>query len=268
MEQQELLENSFSDPGRRTALVTGASRGIGAAIAEHLAQAGFDLILTCEKNMAQLSALANALIGHFGVQVRAFACDAGSAADTAELFEAVTGPDGLINFQKPSMLTVLVNNAGTAHYGLIQDMTDEEWRHVLSVNLDSVFYMSRAAIPYFLQAREYETPRILNVTSIWGEAGASAEAAYSASKGGVNAFTRALAKELAPSGIAVNALSCGVIDTSMNAHLSAEERQALMQEIPADRFGTAQEAAQAALKILEMPAYLTGQIIRIDGGFL
>ena len=256
------------DPGRRTVLVTGASRGIGSEIARALAEKGFDLLLTCEKNMSLLSALSNSLIEKYGVQVRAFACDAGSPADTAELFEAVTAPDLTVNFQKPSLLCAVVNNAGAAYYGLLQDMSDDEWHRIMSVNLDSVFYTSRAAIPLLLKTREYDTPRILNVTSVWGEAGAAAEVAYSAAKGGVIAFTRALAKELAPSGISVNALSCGVIDTSMNAHLSIEEKQDLIREIPADRFGTPKEAADAVVKLMEMPAYMTGQIVRLDGGFL
>ena len=260
--------DQLPDPGRRTVLVTGASRGIGSEIARALAGKGFDLILTCEKNMAMLSALSNSLIERYGVQVRAFACDAGNPEETAELFRAVTSPDGSVNFQKPSLLSAVVNNAGTAYYGLIQDMTDDEWRRIMAVNLDAVFYTSRAAIPLLLKARDFDTPRILNITSIWGEAGAAAEAAYSAAKGGVIAFTRALAKELAPSGVAVNALSCGVIDTSMNARLSAEEKEALIREIPADRFGTPEEAAEAVVKLLEMPAYLTGQVVRMDGGFL
>ena len=110
--------------------------------------------------------------------------------------------------------------------------------------------------------------RILNISSIWGVCGASCEAAYSAAKGGVNAFTQALAKELAPSGIAVNALACGAIDTDMNRWLTAEERQALFDEIPAGRMGTPEEVACMAYLLSEAPSYLTGQIIRLDGGWI
>ena len=125
-------------------------------------------------------------------------------------------------------------------------------------------YTCKAAIPLMLQAH---SGRILNVSSVWGCQGASMEVAYSASKGGVNAFTKALAKELAPSNIQVNAVACGVIDTAMNGTLSPEELDALREEIPADRLGTPQEAAALLLQLAQAPAYLTGQVVTMDGGW-
>ena len=149
--------------------------------------------------------------------------------------------------------------------GLLTDMTPEEWDEIIGTNLSSMFYTCKNAIPLFLQQG---LGRIINISSVWGRVGASTEVAYSASKGGVNAFTKALAKELAPSAIAVNAIAPGVIDTEMNrAHLSDEDLAALASEIPADRLGSAGEVARLALQLASSPLYMTGQIITIDGGW-
>ena len=167
-------------------------------------------------------------------------------------------------FQKISRLDVLVNNAGISYVGLLHEMSPEEWRRVLSTNLDSCFYTSRYAIPLMLQNH---AGRIINISSVWGNVGSSMEVAYSASKGGINAYTKSLAKELAPSNIQVNAIACGVIDTSMNACFSAEDMEALVAEIPADRIGDPSEVAALALQLATAPSYLTGQIITMDGGW-
>lgn len=253
----------------RTALVTGASRGIGKAIAAALAGDGWNLILTCSRTLPELSAFAACLEERHRVLVRSVLCDMGDSASVSRLFAGI-----------PS-LELLVNNAGIAHIGLLQDMTDEEWNRILATNLSSVFYTSRAAIPFFLKNRSLSKPeedsipsksfcpgRILNISSVWGNVGASCEAAYSATKGGVNSLTRALAKELAPSGIPVNALACGCVDTSMNGQLSAEEKAELSEEIPAGRFAEPEEIAAAALQLIHAPAYLTGQIVTVDGGWI
>ena len=174
------------------------------------------------------------------------------SADVRELFEGI------------SDLDVLVNNAGISHIGLLQDMTDDEWDEVIGTNLSSAFYTCRCAIPLMLRKH---TGRILNISSVWGNVGASLETAYSASKGGLNAFTRALSKELAPSGICVNAIACGVIDTDMNACFSEEDMDALKKEIPADRIGSPEEVAALAVQLLRTPSYMTGQIITLDGGW-
>ena len=236
----------------KIALITGASRGIGRAAAEVFASAGYELILTCLNSMDALGALSSQLQTRYQITCRAVRADMGCREDVDRLFDGI------------SRLDVLINNAGIAHIGLLTDMTPDEWHRIIAVNLDSCFYTCRLAVPIML--REHRG-KIINVSSVWGSQGASMEVAYSASKGGVNAFTKALAKELAPSGIQVNAIACGVIDTAMNGSLSKDELDNLRAEIPADRLGTPIEAAQLILQIVQAPEYMTGQIITMDGGW-
>lgn len=176
----------------------------------------------------------------------------GCEADVIKLFSGI------------DTLDVLINNAGIAHIGLLTDMTAEQWHRILAVNLDACFYTCRAAIPLMLKKH---SGKIINISSVWGTQGASMEVAYSASKGGMNAFTKALAKELAPSNIQVNAIACGVIDTTMNACLSPEELETLRAEIPADRIGSPSEVAALVLQTAAAPSYMSGQVITIDGGW-
>lgn len=237
---------------RKTALITGASRGIGRETAAQFAAAGYDLFLTCSRTPEALKSLCTELESRYPVRCLPFRTDMSCEDEVLRLFESI------------DRLDVLVNNAGISYVGLLSQMTSQDWHHVLSVNLDSCFYTCRAAIPLMLKQ---QSGRIINVSSVWGTQGASMEVAYSASKGGMNAFTRALAKELAPSNIQVNAVACGVINTAMNGCLSPEELQALREEIPADRLGTAEEAARLIRQVAEAPAYMTGQIITIDGGW-
>lgn len=241
--------NTFSN---QTALITGASRGIGRAAAECFAQAGYSLVLTCRQSMEILRSYAEELTEKYKISCLALQADMGNEEEVQALFSRI------------HKLDVLINNAGIAHIGLLSQMTSREWHRILAVNLDSCFYTCRAAIPLMLQSH---SGRIINISSVWGIHGASMEVAYSASKGGVNAFTKALAKELAPSGIAVNAICCGVIDTKMNACLSSEDLEALREDIPADRLGTPREVAQLILQTAQAPMYMTGQIITIDGGW-
>lgn len=237
----------------KTALVTGASRGIGKAIAQCLAQDGYHLTLTCFRSISALEEYSRQLQTQYGILCRAVQADAGSWKE----MEAV--------FSNMERLDLLVNNAGISYMGLLTDMTPEEWQRIMDTNLNACFYTSRLAIPLMLRRR---AGRIINISSVWGSAGASMETAYSASKGGVNALTRALAKELAPSNIQVNAIACGVIDTEMNDCLTSCDKEALRQEIPADRLGTPEEVARLVLQTAHAPAYMTGQIITIDGGWL
>ena len=237
---------------KKTALITGASRGIGKAIAEKLAGQQYDLTLTCLHNLPQLDAFAKELEGHYGVHVTPVACDASSWEAVHRLFAEL-----------PS-LDVLINNAGISYIGLLSEMTPAQWQDVMNTNLSSVFYTCREAIPLMLHCH---SGRILNITSVWGSVGASMETAYSASKGGVNALTKALARELAPSGISVNAVSCGYIDTDMNREFDAEAVSSIIEEIPCDRIGTPQEVAEMVSYVLQMPLYTTGQIFTIDGGW-
>lgn len=238
---------------RKTALVTGASRGIGRAIAKSLASAGYDLILVCQKNETLLNDLAKKLQDKYDINAECFVGDVSDTAFVAMIFANITHLD------------VLINNAGISYFGLLHEMTPEEWHNVMSCNLDSVFYFSKEAIHLMLKKKQ---GHIINISSVWGSQGASLEACYSASKGAVNSLTKSLAKELAPSHITVNAIACGMIDTDMNKHLSQEDIEAIIEEIPADRMGQASEVGQMVLSMLNAPEYMTGQIINLDGGWI
>lgn len=237
---------------QKHALITGASRGIGKATAELFAKEGYHLTLTCRSSMEELEALARRLQSACGVSCLPIQADMGNEEDVERLFSSI------------EELDVLVNNAGIAHFGLLTHMTSRQWHRIMAVNLDSCFYTCRRAVPLMLKRH---SGSIVNISSVWGAQGASMEVAYSTSKGAMNAFTKALAKELAPSGIPVNAVACGVIDTAMNGSLSPEDISALREEIPADRLGSPQEVAELILRVAQSPAYMTGQIITMDGGW-
>ena len=241
----------------RTAFITGASRGIGRGIAFVLARNGYNLALTCRRNKEDLDAFAQELHSRYMIDVCTYQCNASSYPEVASTIEAA-----LAHFGK---ITLLVNNAGISKVGLLTDLSPEEWKELIETNLSSLFYHCKSIIPSMLQKEE---GRIINISSMWGSVGASCEVAYSASKGGVNAFTRALAKELAPSNIPVNAIAWGVIDTDMNRSFTEEDRHALSEEIPAGRFAEPEEVGEAVLALAQMPAYVTGQIIGMDGGYL
>ena len=237
---------------KKTALITGASRGIGQATAFCFAEAGYDLILTCVHHIDRLSEFAGTLQKDFGTRCLAIRGDMGNYADVCRVFASVTDLD------------VVVNNAGISYVGLLSEMSPEDWHRIMGTNLDACFYTSKLAIPHMLRK---QSGRIINISSVWGNVGASMEVAYSASKGAVNSFTKALAKELAPSNIQVNAIACGCIDTQMNSCFSEEDRAALAEEIPSGRFGTPQEVAELVLALASGHNYLTGQIITLDGGW-
>lgn len=238
----------------RKVLITGASRGIGKAIARVFAAAGDNLYLTCVKNIEDLEKISFDLEKEFGIKCKAYRCDAADYEEVVALFENIEDID------------VVVNNAGVAFIGLLTDMEKEDWDKVIRTNLDSVFYTSKFAVPFMVKKH---SGRIINISSVWGNVGASCEVAYSSSKGGVNSFTKALAKELAPSNIQVNAVACGVIDTDMNRkHLSGEDIEQLKSEIPMDRIGDPAEVAEVVYRLSLAPEYMTGQIITIDGGWI
>ncbi len=240
------------ESSRKTALITGASRGIGAAIATKFASEGYNLILTCNKSMDELNKTVSDIKASYDVTVKGIRADVSKPSEIENLFKGLAALD------------VLVNNAGIAYFGLLQDMDISDWDRVIGTNLSSAFYTSRMAIPLMLKNH---SGSIINISSVWGNVGASTEVAYSASKGGINAFTKALAKELAPSSISVNAIACGVIDTQMNSCLNESDKEALTDEIPAGRMGKAEEVAEIVYKTATSPAYLTGQIITVDGGW-
>ena len=185
----------------QSAFITGASRGIGRASARELAAQGYDLYLVCKNNPALLLDLQDELTQHYPVSITCFTGDVASPSFIKECFSKI------------GHLDVLVNNAGISYVGLLTDMSEKDWDNVLSTNLSSAFYTARQAIPLMLKEH---SGQIINISSIWGNVGASTEVAYSASKGGLNAFTKALAKELAPSNLRVNAIACGIIETDMH----------------------------------------------------
>lgn len=241
---------------KKYVLVTGSSRGIGRACALAFARSGYHVFINAARSVELLYKLGEEL-KKAGASFTCVPGDVSSPDQVSRIFDVIRSECGCLD--------VLVNNAGISHFGLLSDLSDDEWRTILDTNLSSAFYCCRAAIPGMVARK---SGRIINISSMWGVSGASCEAAYSASKAGMNGLTKALAKELAPSGISVNALACGVIDTEMNARLTPEESLALAEEIPAGRFGSPEEAAQIVRMLAEAPLYMTGQIIGVDGGFL
>ena len=232
-----------------TALVTGGSRGIGRAICLEFARAGYDVAFCYAQDEAGAEETAR-LVAEAGAGALSFRCDVSDEAQVQAMFGQIFG------------LSVLVNNAGIALYRQVQDTSFAEWKKVFSVNADGAFLCTRAALPKFLQRGGGS---IVNITSVWGEAGGSCEAAYSASKAALIGFTKACAKEFAPSGIRVNCLSCGFIETEMNARLSRAEREAFFADVPLGRAGTPEEAA-AAVRFLAESRYITGEVLRVNGG--
>ena len=241
---------------RKTVLVTGASRGIGKAIAIKFARKGYNVVISCIRNEDRLMQTKKE-IENYQVPCLAYMGDMGDMDCCKELFAKIKKQFGGID--------VLVNNAGVSYIGLLQDMSSEDWDKILHMNLTSVFNCCKLAIPYMVHQKQ---GKIINISSVWGVAGASCEAAYSATKGGINALTRALAKELGPSNIQVNAIACGAIDTEMNQWMEEDELIALVDEIPAGRLGKAEEVADLAYHLGYKESYLTGQIIGLDGGWI
>lgn len=230
----------------QNALITGGSRGIGAAAVRAFVRAGYAASFFYEKNAAAAEALA-AETGAVAIR-----CD---VADTEAVVRAVASLPPV---------DVLVNNAGISHVGLISQISPAEWDRLFAVNVKGIYNTVRAVLPAMLQKQD---GAIVNLSSMWGQAGASCEAAYSATKGAVLSLTQALARELGPSGIRVNAVSPGVIDTEMNAHLSPADKAALAAETPLERVGTPEEVAEAIL-YLAQARFVTGQNLPVNGGFL
>ena len=236
----------------KSVLITGASRGIGAACARKFAAEGCRVAI----NYNHSKELAEALAGELGgIAVQ---------ADVADPVQVQKMVDTVLD--KFCQLDILVCNAGVSHVGLLSDMTDEEWRRLFAVNVDGVFHCCRAVIPHFVHRK---SGRIVTVSSMWGQVGASCEAAYSASKAAVIGLTRALAKELGPSGISANCVAPGVIDTDMNRALSAQDLEALKEETPLERIGTAAQVADAVWFFSGGQSdFITGQVLGVNGGLV
>lgn len=244
----------------RTAIITGASGDIGSAIAKRLAGDGYCLVLIGNHSKERLQEVVNECRNYPGQSENTIHSLTGDLSDCEIAENLLQEALSLLSTQ----VDLLVNCAGIAHIGLLSDMSYTEWNNVLSTNLSSVFYCCRSIVPSMVQNK---SGRILNISSVWGSVGASCEVAYSATKGAIHSLTKGLAKELAPSNIAVNALACGMIDTKMNACFSDKEIQDICDEIPAGRMGTPAEVADAIALLAEAPVYLTGQVVTMDGGW-
>ena len=235
-----------------TILITGASHGVGRAFALACAESGRfrKIILNGGSDAAALDETARRVSAAGDLVCLSDVGDV-SSLEHVESLRRRFGP-----------VDTLVNNAAVSRVGLLTDMDPEEWNRVMQVNVTSLFNTCHTFVPDMVSAGR---GRILNVSSVWGIAGASCEVAYSASKGAVNAFTKALAKELAPSHIQVNAIALGIIDTRMNSHLDEQEKAGIRDQIPAGYIASPEEAAQAMLRLLDMPEYFNGEIVRFDG---
>ncbi len=237
----------------KTALITGASRGIGAAAAKTLAVAGYRVIV-CYQNNAEKAAEISAQIVQAGGIAAVHQVDVSNAASVAALFAAVGNVD------------ILVNNAGIAQQKLFTDITEDEWDTMMDTTAKGAFLCCKAALPYMIRQK---WGRIINISSMWGQVGASCEVHYSAAKAAVIGLTKALAQEEGPSGITVNCIAPGAVETDMMACFSAQDKAALAEQTPMCRLGKPQDIASAiAFLASDAASFITGQVLSVNGGFV
>jgi 3-oxoacyl-[acyl-carrier protein] reductase len=241
----------------KVALVTGASRGIGAAIAKKLAEDGYDIAVNYHHNQEGAEEIAF-YARKLGRKAVAFQADVSDRLQVESMFQKIREELGEVD--------LLVSNAGIAGQAQIQDLTEERWHEFFAVNVDGAFHTIQCALPYML--REHKGV-IITVSSIWGLRGASCESAYSATKAAVIALSRSLANELAPTGIRVNCVAPGVIDTEMMNEFTEEDKAALAEETPLGRLGRPEDIAQAVSFLAsDAASFITGQVLTCDGGFI
>ena len=246
-------ESAVPAANGRCVLISGGDRGIGAAAARAFWQAGYRVAVLYHTHAEAAAALEKALPGLLAVQ-----CDVASRASCEVAFHTVEQAVGHVD--------VLVSNAGIAQQKLFTDITPEEWQHMLDVNLSGAFHLCQLALPGMIRRK---AGRILTVSSMWGQTGGSCEVHYSAAKAGLIGLTKALAKEEGPSGITVNCVAPGVIDTDMMAAFTAEDKAALAEETPVGRLGSADEVAQLLVFLAgESAGYITGQVFGVNGGLV
>jgi len=242
---------------KKTVIITGASKGIGAATAILFAQKGYNVVINYNSSFQSADILCRSLVENgFSAVLH--------KANVANKLEV----DLMIKetIYKFGSVDVLINNAGVSYQNLITDTDEVDFDNIMDVNLKGVFNCCKAVTSPMVEAK---CGKIINISSMWGQVGASCEVAYSAAKAGVIGLTKALAKELAPSGITVNCIAPGLIETSMNAHLSEEDINAFVEEIPVGRMGNAEEIAAAAFFLASDEAnYITGQVLGINGGYV
>lgn len=242
----------------KCALITGSSNGIGASIAVTLAQQGYGIIINYNKNKEKGENLADIIQKSYNVPAIAVKCDVSNCEEVKAMFKLAQDNFGGVD--------VLVNNAGIAQQKLFTDITTEEWRTMMGTNLDSLFYCCKEALPYMISQK---SGVIVNISSMWGQVGASCEVHYSTAKAGVIGFTKALAKEVAPSGIRVNCISPGVVMTEMMKGFDEETLQELKEETPLQKLGTPKNIADAVAFLVSSKAeFITGQNLAVNGGFI
>ena len=236
----------------KTIIVTGGSRGIGAEIVKQLATNNYNVVLNYNNSEESAKKIQNELKGK---KVEIFKADVSKREEVKKL----------INFalEKFKTIDVLINNAGKSEENLFTDITDEQWNKTINTNLNSVFYCSQEVLQTMIHKK---SGCIINISSIWGLTGGSLEVAYSTAKAGINGLTKALAKELGPSNIRVNAIAPGIIETDMNSNLSKEEITKIQEEIPLNKIGSTADIAKCVKWLIE-DEYTTGQIISINGGW-
>lgn len=241
----------------KVVLVTGSSRGIGKAIATAFARLGCKVVINANTNMDQLRDTYEELkkITKNVIMIKADVCD---PSEVENMFRIIYDTYGRID--------ILVNNAGISRINLINDTKYEEWQKVINTNLTSAFLVSKCALNSMIFNK---SGSIINISSMWGQYGASCEIAYSTSKGGLNTFTKALAKEVGPSKIRVNAVACGFIDSTMNDVFTEEEKQDFIHNHTIiEELGTTEDVANLVIFLASNKSrYITGQVIDVDGGF-
>jgi len=238
----------------KVVVVTGGSRGIGAQIVKTLANENYKVVLNYNNSKEQAEKIQQELLEQ-GKEIEIIKADVSKREETEKLIQFA--------INKFNKIDVLINNAGISQEGLFTDVTEEEWQKIINTNLNSVFYCNQQALKYMIQEQQ---GCIINISSIWGETGASCEVAYSTTKAAINGMTKALAKEVGPSNIRVNAIAPGIIDTDMNRNLTNEELEQIKEQIPLNKIGKALDVAKCVKWLIE-DEYTTGQIISINGGW-
>lgn len=241
----------------KTVIITGASGGIGIKLADAFARKGYNVASSYFSNGDKLKSLSEELTAN-GFSATAVKTDVSKSDEANFLIKSA--------FDMFGSADILINNAGIAQQKLFTDITDDDFTRMFDINVRGVFNCCRAALPYMIHKKQ---GRIINISSMWGVCGASCEVHYSASKAAVIGMTKALAKEVGPSGITVNCIAPGLIDTPMNANLSKETINELCEETPVGRIGTPEDIANAALFLAnDSSSFITGQVLGVDGGFI